>query len=386
MRDVHGHCDERFELVRAVFGDHLDTGLDVGASVAISLDGELVIDLWGGVTDAARGTPWERDTITHLWSTTKAVTALCVLILADRGELDLDSPVARYWPEFAAAGKQDVRVAHVLGHTSGVSGWDVTVTEDDLYDHEKVAGLLAAQTPWWQPGTASGYHALTQGYLLDEIVRRVTGEGIGAFVANEIAGPLEADFHIGLASEHHHRVADVIPPPTPEGGLELDPTSIAMRTLANPAMGAEVSLTQRWREAEIAAVNGHGNARSVATILAALACQGMASDIRLMSAKGSEAVFRQQSDGADLVLGLPLRRGTGLALNGPGLSLGPGARTCFWGGWGGSLVLADPDARLAFAYVMNRMGEGLIGDERGHALVDATYRALIHEFHYSSVR
>src|SRR5882762_6625144 len=212
MAHTEGTCDERFEAVREALAASLDMD-DVGASAAVYVDGEPVVDIWGGHTDQERTRPWERDTITNVWSTTKTMTALCALMLADQGELDFQAPVARYWPEFAAAGKEGVLVRHLMGHTAGLSGWTEPMKEEDLYDWEKATSLLAAQAPWWEPGTASGYHAVTQGYLVGEEVRRVTGQTLGTFFAKGVAGPLGADFHIGLAPEHDSRVAPVIPPP-----------------------------------------------------------------------------------------------------------------------------------------------------------------------------
>jgi CubicO group peptidase (beta-lactamase class C family) len=373
---VEGVCDQRFDTVREVFAANLEEGLDVGASVAVVVDGELVVDLWGGSLDAAATKPWRADTITNVWSTTKTMTALCALILADRGELDFDAPVSRYWPEFAAAGKEAVEVRHLLAHTSGLAGWDEPLTDHHLYDWERCTSLLAAQAPWWSPGTASGYHAVTQGYLVGEVVRRITGSTLGAFFAEEVAGPLGADFHIGLDAGHDPRVAPVIP----DGGDPfegMDPNSLKWRTLTNPALPAQTSWEQAWRRAEIPAVNGHGNARSVATVQAVLACGGAANGVRLLSEQGCQAVFREQSNGVDLVLGTPLRLGVGYGLNSPEVPVSPNPRACFWGGWGGSMVLVDLDARLCVAYVMNRMNDGTAGDMRGAGLMRAAYASLL---------
>src|SRR5205085_3840258 len=198
----------------------------VGASAAVVIDGQPVVDIWGGFTDEAKTKPWERDTIINVWSTTKTMTALSALILADRGELDFDAPVARYWPEFKAGGKESVEVRHLMSHNAGLSGWQEPMAPEDLYDWEKATSLLAAQEPWWEPGTASGYHAVTQGYLVGEVVRRVAGgTTIGRFFADEIAGPLGADFHIGTPADCDERVAPVIaPPPLAElAGPAADP-------------------------------------------------------------------------------------------------------------------------------------------------------------------
>ena len=376
MAEIQGRCDARFEGVRDVLAANLDAGKDVGASVAVVHDGELVVDLWGGTIDDA-GTPWAEDTIINVWSTTKTMTALCALLLADRGELDLHAPVARYWPEFAAEGKGGVEVRHLLGHTAGLPGWDEPLEIEDLYDWEKATTRLAAQAPWWEPGTASGYHAITQGYLVGEVVRRVTGVSLGRFFADELAGPLGADFHIGTGPEHDHRVAEVIPPEHPLGDADLSVDTIPARTFRNPPLDAAASQTVPWRRAEIPAAGGHGNARSVARVQSVLSHGGEVDGTRYLSAAGCDAVFEQQAQGTDLVLGVPLCLGVGYGINSEELPIAPNPRACFWGGWGGSIVINDLDARLTVAYVMNRMGEGTTGDDRGIGIALASFMAVM---------
>jgi CubicO group peptidase (beta-lactamase class C family) len=188
--EIHGECDERFEAVRDLLLGNLARGADVGASVAVTLDGNLVVDIWGGWADEDRTRPWERDTITNVWSTTKTMTALCALMLVDAGAIDLDAAVSRYWPEFGASGKEGrVLFRHLMGHTAGLPGWSEPMTIEDLYDWEKATSLLAAQEPWWAPGTASGYHAVTQGYLVGEVLRRVTGQSVGEFFGRRCRDP-----------------------------------------------------------------------------------------------------------------------------------------------------------------------------------------------------
>ena len=211
---VHGHADARFDKVADALADELSTGAEVGAAIAVDTDGELVVDIWGGYADAAKTVPWGEDTIINVWSSTKTVTSLAALMLADRGLLDLDEPVAKYWPEFAANGKQDVRVRHLLSHTSGVAGWQEPMAIDDLFDWEKATSLLAAQAPWWEPGTASGYQALNFGFLIGEVVRRTAGKSLKDFVGDDIARPLDADFQFGAAPDDYGRIAELIPPPT----------------------------------------------------------------------------------------------------------------------------------------------------------------------------
>lgn len=374
MAPVEGTCASGFEPVREAFTGNLDEGLDVGASVAVAVDGELVVDLWGGTIDD-EGTPWERDTVINVWSTTKTMTALCALVLADRGELDVDAPVARYWPGFAAEGKDRVLVRHLLSHTAGLPGWTEPMAPEDLYDWELACDRLARQAPWWEPGSAIGYHAVTQGYLVGEVVRRVTGTSLGTFFRTEIAEPLGADFHIGTPPEVDPRVARVIPPP-PLALDGVDPDLVAVRALANPPLTAAQSWEEAWRRAEIPAAGGTGNARSVATVQSVLACGGSTGGVTLLSEAGCARVFEEQAHDVDLVLGIKIRHGIGYGLNSADLPISPNERACFWGGWGGSLVVCDLDQRLCIAYVMNRMGEGTVGDARGAGLVIAAYQAL----------
>jgi CubicO group peptidase (beta-lactamase class C family) len=356
-----GTCSARFDPLRELFVSKIESGEDLGASVALNIDGEMVVDLWGGWADEARTVPWTENTITCVFSTTKTMTSLAALVLVDRGELDLDATVARYWPEFAARGKEGIKVRHLLSHTSGVSGWEQPISVEDLYDWDKSTALLAAQAPSWEPGTASGYHGLTFGHLIGEVIRRITGQRLGEFFAAHVAGPLGADFHIGLPLSEFHRIANVVVPPPSPGDppplvdpTQLDPNSVAVKTWTNPTgFRAESSWTERFRRADIGAANGHGNARSVARLQSAVACGGVALGVRLLSPQTIDRIFEVQSDGIDLVLGIPLKFGIGY-------SLYPGGRVCAWGGMGGSTVIIDVDRRITFAYVMNKLAPAAV--------------------------
>jgi CubicO group peptidase (beta-lactamase class C family) len=352
VAEIQGRCESRFGKVAEALAASLDSE-DLGASAAVYVDDEPVVDIWGGYVDAAGGVAWERDTITSVFSITKTMTALCALILADRGELDLDAPVARYWPEFAAAGKQNVRVRHLLGHTAGLPTWDEPITVPDLYDGRAVTALLAAQAPQWEPGTQAGYHSITFGFLVGEVVRRVTGRSLGAFFAEEVAGPLGADFHIGLPAEHDHRVAPVIAAAQgdkPEGFL----------------VGVSDANTSAWRRSGMPAIGGYGNARSVGAVQSVLACGGVVGGVRLLSEAGCERVFEEQYHGQDRILGMPVRWGMGYRIEN---------HTCSWGGWGGSVVLVDFDHRMTVSYVMNQvLWDG--GYARGLSIVLAAYDAI----------
>ncbi|QUQ70050.1 serine hydrolase domain-containing protein [Kutzneria sp. CA-103260] len=367
MTTSEGFADDRFAAVRQAFEDNDE----VGASVCVTVEGETVVDLWGGFADEARTRPWQRDTIVNVYSVTKTMTALTALLLADRGELEFEAPVARYWPEFAAAGKESITVAQLMSHSSGLSGWREPITVEDLYDWEKATSLLAAQEPFWEPGTAGGYHAVTQGYLVGEVVRRITGRSLGTVFREEIAEPLDADFHIGLPASEDGRVADLIPPP--EGSpFGPDSSELQLNAANNPEVHPSVTRTRAWRGAEIPAGGGTGNARSVAEIHALLANGGVAKGKRLLSEAGCRRALEVQVEGKDLVLGMSIRWGLGFAVNG---GMMPNPNTIYWGGAGGSLALIDMDARLTIAYTMNRMGGGTTGDERGLGLVMATMLA-----------
>ena len=374
MADLSGLCDDRFTAVREAFAANFAQGVDVGASVAVYLDGEPVVDLWGGFADRDQTVPWQRDTIINVWSTTKTMTFVAALMLADRGELDLDAPVARYWPEFASNGKDGVLVRHVMAHTAGLSGWQEQVAPEDLYDWDKVTSLLAAQEPWWEPGNGSGYHAITQGYLMGELVRRITGQSFGTFFRHEIAEPLGADFHVGFGPELDDRVALVITPPRPERPEVFPP--MMLRTMTNPLLNAKQSWDRAWRQAEIPAAGGHGNARSVAAVQSVLSAGGEARGVRLFSEATARRVLEQQAYGADMVIGDTLRFGIGYGLRCPELPIGRGDAVAFWGGYGGSLIVNDLDRRLTVAYVMNKMELGTVGGARSYALVDAAYDSV----------
>lgn len=376
MMEIKGTLEAGFEGVREAFAANFAAGLEVGASVAVTVGGRPVVDLWAGDADP-RGNPWERDTIVNVYSTTKTMAATCILLLADRGGVDLHAPVARYWPEFARNGKEQVTVAHVMSHSAGLSGFDPPIERaEDLYDHEAICERLAGQAPWWEPGSQSGYHAITQGYLQGEIVRRVTGRSLGRFFREEIAAPLGADFHIGLSAEHDARVGELIPPPPRDPAPQVDPGSVAGRSFAGFAIDATEPRTEAWRRAEIPAAGGVGNARSVARIHSMLACGGEVDGTRLLSAAGVERALEEQVRGTDLVMGVPLVFGMGFGLNDAAFPISPNPRAFFWGGWGGSLAIIDLDARVSIAYVMNRMAADLMGDIRGGSIAAATYQCL----------
>ncbi|MCK7625530.1 beta-lactamase family protein [Streptomyces sp. RS10V-4] len=389
---VNGHCAPGFEGVRAAFERNFRAHREVGAAVAVTLDGEPVVDLWGGRADAAGTRPWERDTLVNVYSTSKGMTALCAHLLADRGELDLDAPVARYWPEFARAGKEAIPVRWLLSHRAGLIAPREPLAEGRAYDWEYVCGALAATPPWWEPGTAQGYHAVTFGYLVGEVVRRITGQSLGAFLRSEITGPLDAAVFIGTPRAEQARCADMVGQLDEERlarrlpGLPKAP----VRGLADhPLAGVTLALTYiptgdvnsaAYRSAEIPAGNAHACARGLAAVYGALAGG------RLVGRATLEAMRTSQSrpDEPDLTIGglvpdgaaAAFRWGLGYMLNDHGRA-GPNPRAFGHGGAGGSYAFADPENGLGYAYTMNRFGGGTSGeDPRSGPLVAAVYAAL----------
>lgn len=350
----------------------------MGAAVAVVHRGELVVDLWGGHTDESRTEEWRRDSIVNVFSVTKTMTALAMLVLIDRGEVDPDAPVAAYWPEFAAHGKDGVLVRHVMSHTAGLPAWPDKIDVDVLYDWNAACAALADQPTWWEPGTASGYHGLTQGYLAGEIVRRVTGHTLGQFLAREITGPLGADFHIGTSAAHDTRVVDLIPPVAarPDPADFPEPAAVARRAFGNVRRFRPTdSATIPWRRAEIPAANGHGNARSIALAQALVSHRGEVFGRRLLSPGAVDVIFRVQCDNVDQIMFQHLRHGIGWGLRCGKLEL-PSDTACWWDGWGGSLCVNDVGHGFTLAYTTNKMVENLAPDARTTPLWQAVYEIV----------
>ena len=382
---AHGTCSPRFEPLRQLFTNNLNTGVDLGASVAVTIEGEFAVDLWGGWADVARTRPWNEDTLTLVYSTTKMMAALAALVLVDRGELDLDAPVAKYWPEFAAQGKGGVLVRHVMSHTSGVSGWQEPVSMADVCDWEKSTALLAAQASWWEPGTSSGYQMISHGHLIGEIVRRVSGHKLSAFFAREIAAPLGADFHMGIQPENYDRLAEQMQPAgRPKFPLKALLSFLFLRngvlskTFNNPPHDPAFRLTDTYRQADMGASNGYGNAHSVARALSVLANGGVVDGVRLLSPKTIDRIFEPQSNGMDRVLGIPINWGIGFAL--PPTRMVPllpaGSRVCFWGGYGGSMTFIDLERRMTISFVMNKLDGGILGSPRVERILACAYACM----------
>ncbi len=377
---LQGHCDPRFEKVADALGAAIDSGEELGASIAVDIGGELVVDLWGGYADAARSVAWTADTIVNVWSSTKTVTALAGLMMIDRGLIAANTPVAQVWPEFGTNGKQSVEFRHLLSHSSGLAGWDQPLTSQDLLDWEVSTSALARQAPSWIPGTASGYHALTHGHLIGEVVRRLTGLPLKQFVAEEIAGPLGADFQIGARPDDSARIAEIVTPANPLEGIPpfAEWTEQMISAFTNPPLDPMIANSDAWRAADIGAANGHSNARALAKILSVISLGGVVDGVRLLKPETIEQIFDTQVHGPDLVLaGHQIRWGLGFGL--PELTTipyVPDRKICFWGGWGGSWETMNPETGATIAYVMNKMGPGIEGSERTARYLTLIYDAL----------
>lgn len=377
---VRGTCAPGFEAVREEFTRNFAERGEVGAAVSATVNGEVVVDLWAGWTGPERTRSWESDTLTNVWSATKGITAIAANQLADRGELDLDAPVATYWPEFAAAGKAEIPVRWLLSHRSGVTGvaLEHPLTATDLYDWERVTKLLAAQEPFFEPGSVSGYQAVSYGFLVGEVVRRVTGGTVGEFVAHNIAGPTGADFLIGVSDADLARCSELLEPPADP---ERDSAMAAAFAAAGPAPQAALLNPQplgrhanvpEWRKAELPSVGGHGTARALATIYGALADGSE----RLLSAEGLHNARQGQGRCVDAVAGVGGEFALGFTLGSEERSFGPNPLAFGHDGFGGSTGFADPEHGVGFGYVMNQMGPLLRDDPRKMALLTAVYEAL----------
>ena len=384
---IYGECDQRFIRVCKAFEKNFENDGELGAALSITLAGQPVVDLWGGYADKERQKEWAEDTIVNVYSTTKGMTAVCAHRLIDQGLLDLDEKVSYYWPEFAQAGKENIPVRYLMAHRAGLAAISKPLVTEDIFNWETMTSALAAQEPWWEPGTRHGYHALTFGWLVGEVVRRISGKSLGTYFREEVAEPLGLDIHIGLDDRHFHRVTDMIPapppPPAAEGEFNLaelitkDMESVTAKAFINPMMPRGIQNTPEWRRAEIPAANGHCSARSLARFYGALSVGGELDGVRVLSPESIERARTEQVSGPDQVLFMESRFGLGFMLPWPimGTFL-KNPRSFGHAGAGGSFAWADPEAGLGFGYVMNKMDAGLAGDVRAASLLQAMYESV----------
>lgn len=366
---VDGTCADAFSPLEELLESNLTAGLDAGASVAVVHDGELVVDLWGG--EARPGVPWQRDTITQVWSVTKTMAALTLLTQVDKGLIDLDAPVATYWPAFAAAGKEGVLVRHVLGHTSGLPGWGPEVSVEDILDLEKSEAILAAQEPWYEPGSAPAYQIVCHGHLIDGIVRGATGRTVAAILHDDIMAPLGGGFRLGVPDDELDLVADLQNPPPSGIDYSVFPSDhFLLRTIMNPLLLPEaVCNTPAWRKGAVGGAGGHGNARGIALAQALVSHGGEVNGVRLLSPDTIDRIFEVQAEGTDQLLSVPVRFGIGYALQMSSAPAIPEGRVCWWTGYGGAIVVNDLETRTTVAYAENKLADHMVASPRTDAYV-----------------
>ncbi len=434
---ISGTTAPGFEGVRYEFANNFLHRHELGASLAVIRGNEVLVDLWGGWMNRDKQQPWEPDSIVNVWSTTKGLVALAAHILIDRAELDLDAPVARYWPDFAQSGKSQITVKHLLSHRSGLAAWRKPISEEEIHDWAMLCDLLAAQSPWWEPGTTSGYHALTFGHLVGELVRKVDGRSIDVFIREEISQPLGAhsvsgDFFVGTQPQDDARTADLwrIPdellskksssgpaqdqngasasaasasatsnsaasgnasqqnsPSAPAPDSTEDSLDLMATAMSSPLIGPKIANSTEWRRGVFPAANGHGSARAIASMYAALAAGGTVDGLKLVSPEAVEKMREPQPTGLDLVLKDvgKMTWGLGFMVNAQNW-FGSNKRAFHHGGYGGSLGFADPEANFGFAYVMNAMNlSTLVLDVRAALLLNSVYEGLESELSSTAV-
>lgn len=380
---IDGMVAPGFEAARDAFAANFSREgayQELGASFAAYHRGRLVVDLWGGFKDRAKSKPWTADTLANVWSTTKAITATAVALSVERGLIRYEDSVASVWPEFADAGKESITVAHVISHQAGLPGFAAPTTVDDQLDWEGCCAKLARQAPTWPPGTASSYHAMTYGWLAGEVVRRISGRSLGAFVHEHIARRIDGSLFIGLPESEEPRVAEMVAPEamTDPASLPLPPP--ARMAVANPQQDPLAPNRRAWRKAEIPAANGHCDARSLARLFASFVNGGKNEAVRLLSPEtiAQMTAPAAPSGRADMFLRFVDCWAMGFLLNTPGV-YGPNKRAFGHSGWGGSFACADPDQEIAIGYVCNRMGPELVGDPRTQGLCHAVIGCAMHK-------
>tara|TARA_E500000331_G_scaffold319464_1_gene332222 strand:- start:809 stop:2023 length:1215 start_codon:yes stop_codon:yes gene_type:complete len=399
---VNGYCDDRFIKAQNIFEKSLEDGFELGGAICLEVKGEKVLDLWGGYKDQDRNEAWEENTIVNVFSTTKGIAAICLLQLIEKGLIDIEKPVSNYWPEFSQSGKEDIPVKYLFCHKSGLCGVREPLETGAFSDWDLICNQLAKQEPLWEPGSAHGYHAITYGHLVGELLKRVDGRTIGTYFKEEIAEPLDLDFWIGLPDSEFDRVSDIYPSkPSPlqflfpllaklprfllpgptkflvDFGDTSKPVGAAFN---NPPIASNNGMeanTKKWRNAEIPAANGHGTARSIAKLYGVLANGGSLDGLHILSPDTIEMARTTQSDGKDLVLGgMHTRFGLGFMLGTKNVSMGPNSEAFGHGGAGGSLGFADPDNNISLGFVMNQMHPGITAWKTATDVAESVYKTL----------
>lgn len=372
-----GTCDARFAKLRDLFEVMLNDGREVGAAVALYAEGKPVVDLWGGWADPDALRPWQYDTIVSTFSVSKAVVSTMGHMLIDRGEIDLDAPVARYWPEFGQNGKEDLLVRYLFDHRCAICYVDRALAPGELYDWDLMIKAVEQTAPNWPYGEHPVYLNMTYGYLLGGLIYKVTGKRIGQFMREELGGALGLDFNFALTPDEKSRCARVMRKKSLLDEVEAEPGTLLARTMQGFAEGEDFN-SEGWRSNEVGAGQGHGNARAIARLFAMLGNGGALDGVRIMrqATRDQAIAFQCESDGTDPLFDIPIRFALGYELNCPPFPMGPNARAFGHWGAGGSFGFADPDAGVSFGYTPNFMHDGLELGPRGAALVNAVFDCL----------
>ena len=399
---ISGYCDDNFTEARNIFEKSISSGFELGGSIAVEVQGKKVIDLWGGHLDHSQSKAWEENTLVNVFSTTKGIAAICLLQLIEKGLLDIEKPVCEYWPEFSVNGKENIPVKYLFCHKAGLCGVREPLESGAFSNWDLITSELAKQEPLWEPGTAHGYHAITYGHLVGELLRRIDGRTIGQYFKEEIAEPLNLDFWIGLPDSEFDRVSDIYPskpgplqylfplltklprfvlPGRAKFLLDFGDTSKPVgAAFNNPPISSNRGMeanTKQWRNAEIPAANGHGTARSIAKLYGILANGGSRDGIHVLSPETIEKGRQTQSDGKDLVLGgMRTRFGLGFMLGTENVSMGPNPNAFGHGGAGGSLGFSDPDNNISLGFVMNQMHQGITAWKTATDVAESVYKTL----------
>ena len=374
--EIHGECDPQFSKVKETFEKLHQEDREIGSCFAVYKDGKPLVDLWGGFQDEDRTKPWQQDNLVTVYSTTKGVAAFCIALAMEKGLLKYEEKVSTYWPEFANNGKEDITVGMLMSHQAGICSPE-TRNVDDYYNQNLMAEKLAGMTPIWEPGTASGYHSMTFGWLTSELILRVTGKSLGTYFREEVGDQHEIDFFIGLPESEDHRVAELVPfdivrnENSEQQKIEL---TEAQKSQRNSAGTLDIHNTKAWRQAEIPSANGQGNAGGLAKFYSLIVPED--NSLKLLQDDTVNQMTTMQIEGRDLVLAVQVRWGVGFILNKHKVIYGPVESAFGHSGYGGSCAFGDPENKIGVSYVMNRMLDNFNADGRSIELINATYNCL----------
>ena len=374
--EIHGECDPQFSKVKETFEKLHQEDREIGSCFAVYKDGKPLVDLWGGFQDKDKTKPWQKDNLVTVYSTTKGVAAFCIALAMEKGLLKYEEKVSTYWPEFANNGKEDITVGMLMSHQAGICSPE-TRNVDDYYNQSLMAEKLAGMTPIWEPGTASGYHSMTFGWLTSELILRVTGKSLGTYFREEVGDQHEIDFFIGLPESEDHRVAELVPfdivrnENSDQQKIEL---TEAQKSQRNSAGTLDIQNTKAWRQAEIPSANGQGNAGGLAKFYSLIVPED--NSLKLLKDDTVNQMTTMQIEGRDLVLAVQVRWGVGFILNKHKVIYGPVESAFGHSGYGGSCAFGDPENKIGVSYVMNRMLDNFNADGRSIELINATYECL----------